>query len=76
MWVGVCNVILFPTGLPFMPSYMYSYEMKIKHYRVRRNENSWVTVDDEDYFENLVKLVEVCHIVCVSLQEVSLEKLI
>ena len=36
-----------------------SYEDKVEHYRVRRDERSWVTVDDEEYFENLFKLVEV-----------------
>ena len=46
----------------------YSYETRLQHYRVQRNENSWVTVDGEEYFENLVKLVEVCPIVSVSLQ--------
>ncbi|XP_003386644.1 PREDICTED: tyrosine-protein kinase CSK-like [Amphimedon queenslandica] len=34
------------------------YDGKVEHYRVRRNEKNWVTVDDEEYFENLVSLVE------------------
>ena len=29
------------------------------HYRVWRDDRNWVTVDEEEYFENLVKLVEV-----------------
>ena len=36
-----------------------SYDCKIEHYRVRKDDRGWVTVDDEEYFENLVKLVEV-----------------
>ncbi len=35
------------------------YEQKVEHYRVRRNKKNFVTVDDEEYFENLFKLVEV-----------------
>ncbi len=35
------------------------YEHKVEHYRVRRNKKNFVTVDDEEYFENLFKLVEV-----------------
>ncbi len=35
------------------------YEQKVEHYRVRRNKKNMVTVDDEEYFENLFKLVEV-----------------
>ena len=31
----------------------------MEHYRVRRDQRTWVTVDDEEYFENLFKLVEV-----------------
>ncbi len=27
---------------------------------MRRNDKDWVTVDDEEYFETLFKLVEVC----------------
>lgn len=34
------------------------YERKVEHYRVRRNHKNFVTVDDEEYFENLFKLVE------------------
>ena len=36
-----------------------SYENKVEHYRVRRNDAGEVTVDDEEFFENLLKLVEV-----------------
>ena len=36
-----------------------SYDSKIEHYRVRKNADNLVTVDDEEYFENLFKLVEV-----------------
>ena len=42
-----------------MPS--YSYGDKVEHYRILRNNNSWVTVDEEEWFENLVELVKVCH---------------
>ena len=37
---------------------MSSYDHKIEHYRVIKRENM-VTVDDEEFFENLFKLVEV-----------------
>lgn len=37
-----------------------SYDDKVEHYRVRRNKKGHVTVDDEEFFENLFKLVEVC----------------
>ena len=36
-----------------------SYDNKVEHYRVMRDKKNWVTVDDEEYFENLFKLVEV-----------------
>ena len=36
-----------------------SYENKVEHYRVRKNDKGRVTVDDEEYFDNLFKLVEV-----------------
>ena len=54
----------------------YSCEAKVEHYRVRKNDNGWVSVDSkegEECFENLVKLVEVC---CTVSAKVSLEKLI
>lgn len=35
----------------------FSYDGKVEHYRVQRNEEGKVTVDDEEYFENLLKLV-------------------
>lgn len=35
-----------------------SFDKKVEHYRVILNNNR-VTVDEEEYFENLVKLVEV-----------------
>lgn len=38
---------------------MYSYEDKVEHYRVRRDERGWVAVDDEEYFKNLANLVKV-----------------
>ena len=52
---------------PLVP--FYSYGTKVQHYRLRRNDNCWVTVDDMQYFENLVKLVEVCKIICFSSQK-------
>ena len=42
----------------------YSNGTKVVHYRIRRDDNSWVTVDDEEFFENLVKLVEVAMRIC------------
>ena len=39
-------------------SFSFSYDTKIEHYRVIR-KNNLVTVDDEEFFENLFKLVEV-----------------
>jgi len=36
-----------------------SFGNKVEHYRVMRDDRNWVTVDDEEYFENLFKLVEV-----------------
>ena len=38
--------------------FFYSYDTKIEHYRVIK-KNNLVTVDDEEFFENLFKLVEV-----------------
>lgn len=38
---------------------LYSYEDKVEHYRVWRDTRGWVAVDDEEYFENLAKLVKV-----------------
>ena len=35
------------------------YDRKVQHYRVLKDNRGWVTVDDEQYFENLFKLVEV-----------------
>ena len=43
-----------------VPVHACSYDGKVEHYRVRRNEQGLVTVDDEEFFENLLKLVEVC----------------
>ena len=37
---------------------LYSFEKKVEHYRVLLRNNR-VTVDEEEFFENLVKLVEV-----------------
>ena len=36
-----------------------SYDNKVENYRVRRNDKAQVTVDDDEYFDNLIKLVEV-----------------
>ena len=41
------------------PLKIFRYDRKVEHYRVRRDDRAWVTVDDEEYFENLFKLVEV-----------------
>ena len=60
--LGVCiygmfmYVLLLPTGLFFA----YSFGKKVAHYQIQRNEKSWVTVDGVKWFENLVKLIEVC----------------
>lgn len=45
--------------MTFCSIFFFSYDGKVEHYRVRRDGRNWVTVDDEEYFENLVKLVEV-----------------
>ena len=45
--------------LPPPPFKIFRYDRKVEHYRVRRDDRAWVTVDDEEYFENLFKLVEV-----------------
>ena len=37
-----------------------SFGGKIEHYRVRYTDDNRLTVDDEIFFENLTKLVEVC----------------
>ena len=37
----------------------YSYDNRVENYRVRRNDKGLVTVDDDEYFDNLIKLVEV-----------------
>lgn len=37
---------------------LYSFDNKVEHYRVILKNNQ-VTVDEEEYFENLVRLVEV-----------------
>ena len=59
----------------YITDVFYSFEKKVEHYRVISNNNK-VTVDEEEYFENLVKLVEVniavialqCHsLVCCSI---------
>ena len=42
-----------------------SFEKKVEHYRVLLKSNR-VTVDEEEYFENLVKLVEVSVTITVS----------
>lgn len=39
-------------------SVLCSFDKKVEHYRVILKNNR-VTVDEEEYFENLVKLVEV-----------------
>ena len=59
MWSEVYTFIFHfrkTLSLSLSPS---SYNGKVEHYRVQRNEKNWVTVDDEEFFENLVKLVEV-----------------
>ena len=42
-----------------------SFEKKVEHYRVLLKSNR-VTVDEEEFFENLVKLVEVSVTITVS----------
>lgn len=37
-----------------------STSTKVEHYRVRYTDDNKLTVDDDTYFENLTKLVEVC----------------
>ena len=38
---------------------VYSCDHQVQHYQIQRNDRDWVTADGEEYFENLVKLVEV-----------------
>ena len=49
----------------------FRYDKKVEHYRVRRDERTWVTVDDEEYFENLFKLVEVKLLIQCNVRESS-----
>jgi hypothetical protein len=53
---------------PPPPLEFFRYDRKVEHYRVRRDERAWVTVDDEEYFENLFKLVAVkyLYLSCIS----------
>ena len=39
-----------------------SFEHKVEHYQIQRDSRDWVSVDGEEYFENLVKLVEVVYV--------------
>ncbi len=36
-----------------------SYDHQVQHYQIQRDSRDWVTADGDEYFENLVKLVEV-----------------
>ena len=38
---------------------IFSYFGKVEYYRIARDNRNYVTVDEEEYFENLVKLIEV-----------------
>lgn len=43
--------------------YFFSCGPKVEHYRVRYTDDNKLTVDDDTYFENLTKLVQVCDVV-------------
>lgn len=58
MFMCVMYDLLLHNGQSLVP--FYSCGTKVEHYRLRRNDKSCVTVDDEEYFENLIKFVEVC----------------
>lgn len=36
------------------------YLGKVEHYRIIRNNKDYVSADGEEFFENLILLVEVC----------------
>ena len=40
-------------------NFLGSWNSKVEHYRVRYTPNNKLTVDDDTFFENLTKLVEV-----------------
>ena len=56
--LSLLNLFPIPTYDPSPRSHPHSYDGKVEHYRVCKHQRNWVTVDDEEYFENLVKLVE------------------
>jgi len=45
----------------FFLMYFNSSATGVEHYRVRYTDDNKLTVDDDTYFENLTKLVEVGH---------------
>ena len=36
----------------------HRHDGEVEHYHVHKDQRDWFTVDDEKYFENLVKLIE------------------
>ena len=54
--VHLCVCVLLLGTLLVTPC---SYDNKVENYRVRRNDKGLVTVDDDEYFDNLIVLVEV-----------------
>ena len=36
------------------------YLGKVEHYRIIRDDKDYVSADGEEFFENLIQLVEVC----------------
>ena len=56
VWLAVYMCVLV---WDFIWSTPCSYDGKVENYRVRRNDKGLVTVDDDEYFDNPVELVEV-----------------
>ena len=52
-----------------------SYNGKVENYRVQRNEKDMVTVDGDDYFDDLIELVEVRRSMVLVLCECELNSL-
>lgn len=60
---GLQECISFQRLLLASSMFVCSFDNKVEHYRVIKKNNR-VTVDEEEYFENLVKLVEVSNHHC------------
>ena len=58
LWVHLCVCVNIALGYVICIT-PCSYDNKVENYRVRRNDKGLVTVDDDEYFDNLIVLVEV-----------------